>query len=80
VWKHLTKNRKTLRRTKKPSGDGMSLIVFVSIAGSALLGYFISEIAFYVRPHPVHWATALVMALIGFLIGKIIYRYYGDIV
>jgi hypothetical protein len=75
----MSKNRKNIRNKKKRDDNGMPLIVLVSIAGSTLLGYFIGEFAFYARPHPVHWASALVLALFGFLVGKIIYRYYGDI-
>ncbi len=34
-----------------------------------LLGFIAAEVAFYVRPHPLHWAVAAGGGALGYLIG-----------
>ncbi len=65
---------------KRQSDDGLPLIVFMASLGGGILGYLAGEMAFYTRPHPVHWTVALGVALLGYLIGQIIYRQRGDII
>lgn len=57
----------------------MPMVAFVMLAGGALLGYLVSEVALYSRPHPIHWTAAAVIGLLGYLIGLGIYLKYGDI-
>ncbi|NOY99486.1 MAG: hypothetical protein GXP40_09870 [Chloroflexi bacterium] len=73
------KAKKRSTKKKQRQEDGLPMIVFVLLAGGGLLGFLGGETIFYTRPHPVHWATALAVALAGYLIGLVIYRLRGDI-
>ena len=75
-----TKTRKLTKQKEKTTSSGLPMIVVALIAGGLLLGYLAGEIVFYARSHPVHWATALMFGLLGYIVGLVIYRKYGDIV
>lgn len=59
---------------------GWPLVVYVSVFGAGFLGYFVAEIGFHTRPHPLHWVSGLVGAVLGYLAGWLWYRWRGDIV
>ncbi len=68
------------KKRKQASQDGIALVTLMSTLGGFLLGYLGGEIGLAVRPHPVHWASGLLVALAGYGIGEVIYRRYGDVV
>ncbi len=55
------------------------LVIYVWIFGLGLSGYFIGRIVFDPLPHPVHWASGLAGAVIGYFVGWLWYRWRGDI-
>jgi hypothetical protein len=73
----LTKSTKGNRN--KTQGD-WPLVVYISIFGAGFLGYFVAEIGFNTRPHPLDWASGLAGAVIGCVAGWLWYRWRGDIV
>ena len=78
----MTKTRKTSGKTssRKHVSDGPPLIVFMTSMGGGVMGYLAGEMAFYTRPHSIHWTVALTGILLGYLTGLIIYRQRGDII
>lgn len=77
--KSKTKKKKTLAK-KKPKSEGIPLVVFMAMMGGGIVGYLGGEMAFYLRPHPAHWAVAFAGIVLGSMIGLIIYRQRGDII
>lgn len=75
----MAKYRKPTPKMKKSKDDGISLVALILVTGGFLLGYLGGELFLYPYPHPVHWVPALVFALLGYFIGQVIYRRYGDI-
>ena len=56
------------------------MVVYLWIGGLGLLGYIIGRIALDPLPHPVHWASGLVGALVGVPVGWLWYRWRGDVI
>ncbi len=54
-------------------------MVYIGIVVFGLTGYVLAEIALGTRPHPLHWLSALVGAVLGYLLGWLWYRWRGDI-
>lgn len=42
-----------------------------------IVGYLIGEVSLSGQPHPLHWAVALVGALLGYLGGLVLFRIRG---
>ncbi len=57
--------------------NGAPLIVFVSAAGSGILAYLIGQLTF-LQQHPIHWLMAIIGSIVGWFIGKFIYRLRGE--
>jgi len=55
------------------------LVIYVWIAGLAILGYVVARIALDGYPHPLHWGSGLIGGLLGIPIGWAWYRRRGDI-
>ncbi len=66
-------------KRSRAAQDGPPLVAFVFSAAGILLGYLSGEVIFAARPHPVHWAVGLALGIIGWVAGKIYFRYKGDI-
>ena len=58
--------------------SGIPLIVLVSAAGGGILAYLIGQLTF-LQQHPIHWLLAMVGAIAGWFLGKLIYRLRGEV-
>jgi hypothetical protein len=67
------------RKTLKPEKELTPITVYVLAFVLGIIGYFFGEIALGRDPHPAHWAAGLAGILIGYLLGKLVVRKYGDI-
>ncbi len=70
---------KLARANEKKSRQGWPSVVYIGIVVFGLTGYVLAEIALGTRPHPLHWLSALVGAVLGYLLGWLWYRWRGDI-
>lgn len=55
-------------------------MVFMWIFGLGLLGYLVGRIALDAFPHPLHWTSGVVGAVIGYFVGWLWYRWRGDVI
>lgn len=70
------------------SAKATPLKIRVTAPGSliAVIGLFVGFFGGYVgsrllvEPHPLHWLSAFIAAVAGYIIGMLIYRWRGDIV
>ncbi len=56
------------------------VVVFFATFGLGILGYMIGRIALDGYSHPIHWASGLVGAVVGFIVGWLWYHWKGDII
>ena len=76
----MSNRTKSVKAKVKNFREGWPLIVFVGIFGLGLVGYLFGELTLVGGPHPLHWLTALMGAVIGGFAGWLWYRWRGDIV
>ncbi len=55
------------------------IVVYFATFGIGFLSYVIGRIALGAYPHPIHWASGIVGAIIGYFFGWLWYRWRGDI-
>ena len=67
------------RKTLEPEKKWTPITVYILAFVLGIIGYFFGEIALGRNPHPMHWAAGLAGILIGYLLGKLVVRKYGDI-
>ena len=70
------------RRKVGPSKDRevTPAVVYLAAVGTALVAYFIAEVALGAKPHPIHWAALVGGGLLGIPLGWLWYRWRGDII
>jgi hypothetical protein len=73
----MSKWNKLRESTPKSSSKGTPLIVLAALATGAISFYFIGFLALQYK-HPIHWALAIVGGIVGWLLGKLIYRLRGE--
>ena len=56
------------------------VVVYFGVFGIGFLSYFIARIALDAYPHPIHWASGVVGAVIGYFVGWLWYRWRGDVI
>ena len=56
------------------------LVVYVWVVGLGFISYFVARIALDGQPHPLHWLSGLVGAVVGYFVGQLWYRWRGDII
>ena len=71
---------KSVRKNKKKVHKETPLVVWLWALGLGFLSYLVARIALDGYPHPVHWASGAVGAVIGFLAGWLWYQWKGDVV
>lgn len=71
------KINKLTRTARKSSSKGTPLIVLLTLVGGAFLFYIIGFLAL-LNQHPIHWGLSIVGGVVGWLIGKLIYRLRGE--
>lgn len=75
----MAKKSKPKQRVKNARRD-LPLVVYTWIIALAIIGYVVGRIVLDAYPHPFHWLSALGGAILGYLIGRLWYRWRGDIV
>ena len=68
---------KSVTTGHKSTSGGTSFLVFIAVVSGAFLSYFIGFLVF-LNQHPIHWAMSIVGGVVGWLIGKLIYRARGE--
>ena len=56
------------------------LVVYMWILGLGFMSYLVARIALDGYPHPIHWVSGVVGAVIGCLVGWLWYRWRGDVI
>lgn len=59
------------------SQDGIPLVMFVTATGSGIFAYLIGQLIF-LQQHPIHWLLAIIGGIVGWFLGKLIYRLKGE--
>lgn len=73
------KRAKAVRGAAKVARKDWPLVIYIWIIGLGSFGYLSGRIAFDSLPHPVHWASGLIGAVVGYFVGWLWYRWRGDI-
>ncbi|MFV2044913.1 MAG: hypothetical protein ACC700_16965 [Anaerolineales bacterium] len=68
------------RSRSKTKQDDLPLVVVIAIGGGLFLGYFIGETVLLIQSHPVHWGVAALGGVVGWALGKVYYKFRGDII
>jgi ABC-type branched-subunit amino acid transport system permease subunit len=71
---------KTIREKKKDNHKEVPLVVWVWMFGLGFVSYVVARIVLDGYPHPLHWLSGVVGAVVGFLVGWIWYRWKGDMI
>jgi hypothetical protein len=72
---HKTIARENGRKKRKET----PFVVWLWVMGLGLVGYFVARFALYTYPHPYHWASGLLGAVVGYAVGWLWYRWRGDV-
>ena len=72
----MKKHKKTKLKLEK---ELTPITVYISAAGLGIIGYLVGEFVLGSRPHPLHWVAGIVGIGIGYLVGKLLVRRYGDL-
>lgn len=75
-----TKSTKSKKGSSKKTRQDTPVVVFIWIMGLGLLGYLVGRIALDAFPHPIHWASGVLGAIIGYFVGWLWYRWRGDVI
>ena len=76
----MSKHAKPAKGVTKPARKDWPLVVYVWIVGQGFMSYLTARIALDGQPHPLHWASGLVGAVVGYFVGWLWYRWRGDII
>lgn len=71
---------KIAREHNTPVKHETPVVVYMWIAGLAILFYTAARIVLGAYPHPYHWAAMLAGGVLGLPIGWLWYRWRGDVV
>lgn len=75
----MSKPVKSKKVIKKKVRQDWPLVVYVWIIGLGFMSYLVARIALAAYPHPVHWASGIIGAIIGYFVGRLWFRWRGDI-
>ncbi len=56
------------------------LVVYMWILGLGFMSYLVTRIALNAYPHPIHWVSGVVGAIVGYFVGWMWYRWRGDVI
>ncbi len=74
------KPAKISKQPDKKEKKEWPVVVYMWAFGLGILGYLIvGEAIFDAKPHPIHWLSGLVGAIVGIGIGWLWYRWRGDV-
>ena len=66
-------------KKKKIVARAIPLVALILLATGAFVGYLGGEIILSSQSHPIHWITAGVVALLGFMVGLMFVERFGDV-
>ncbi|HLA96844.1 MAG TPA: hypothetical protein VJL34_00200 [Anaerolineales bacterium] len=76
----MSKKVKSKRVSGKKAPQDTPLVVYLWIVGLGLMGYLVvGEIMLGANPHPLHWVSGIVGAVVGYFVGWLWYRKRGDV-
>jgi hypothetical protein len=55
------------------------IVVYLWAFGLAISGYALARVGLSGLPHPYHWASGLIGGVVGILVGRVWYRWRGDV-
>lgn len=74
------KATKKLPSKKAEKQKDWPVVVYMWTIGFGLVGYLVvGEAVFESRPHPIHWLSGIIAAILGVGIGWLWYRWRGDV-
>lgn len=76
----MSKHTKSKKVSHKTARREWPLVVYIWIIGLGFMGYLVARIVLDAYPHPIHWASGLIGAAIGCLVGWLWYRWRGDVI
>ena len=76
----MSKYAKLGKAESKKARQEWPLVIYVWIVGLGFMSYLTARIALDGQPHPLHWLSGLIGAVIGFFVGQLWYRWRGDII
>jgi hypothetical protein len=71
---------KSIQENRKRDHKETPFVVWMWTMGLGFLSYLVTRIALDGYPHPLHWASGAIGAVIGYLAGWLWYRWKGDVV
>jgi hypothetical protein len=77
----MTKVKVTIRPSEAvaPGNREWPAVVYLWAFGLAIVSYMMARAVLDGRPHPYHWAAALIGGLLGIPLGWLWYRWCGDV-
>ena len=68
------------KSSPKKTQKDWPLVVYMWILGLGFMSYLVARIALDAYPHPVHWASGAMGAVVGYFVGWLWYRWRGDVI
>ena len=76
----MSKPAKSNKTSGKKTRQDWPLVIYLWILGLGLMSYVVARIALGAYPHPIHWISGGVGAIIGYFVGWLWYRWRGDVI
>jgi hypothetical protein len=75
----MSKTVKSKKVSEKKAHQDTPVVVYVWVFGLGIMSYLVARIALGAFPHPVHWLSGIVGAVIGYFVGWLWYHKRGDV-
>ncbi len=76
----MSKPTKSKKVSHKKARRDWPLVVYMWIVGLGFMSYLVARIALDAYPHPIHWVSGVVGAVIGYFVGWLWFRWRGDVI
>jgi len=76
----MSKSVKSRKISGKKTRQDWPVVIYMWIFGLGIMSYIVARIALDAYPHPVHWVSGVVGAIIGYFVGWLWYRWRGDVI
>jgi len=70
---------KSIHENRKSGHKETSFVVWLCTMGLGFLSYLVTRIALDGYPHPLHWASGVAGAVLGYFVGWLWYCWKGDV-
>ena len=78
--KMMSKKSTKVRKQSEKKKEEWPVVVYIWALGLGFVSYVVAEAVFSTtKPHPIHWLSGLVGAIVGIGIGWLWYRWRGDV-